>query len=519
MTSTSLEALDVRLQFLGLDPPARQDLARTKAVVMDRLPDALDAFYAEVRARPETAQFFRDDGHIADARARQLAHWERISSARFDQSYVDAATRVGEVHARIGLAPRWHIGGYARVLERLIAAVVEARASAGRFGRRPTDAEALARELGALAKATLLDIDYGISAYFDAAEAARKRAEAELLANERAVVVQSVGRGMAALSAGDLGFRLDAGMPAEYAQLRDDFNAAAEALERTIRAIAGNAAQVGGRADELARAAGDLSGRTEQQAAGLEETAAALDQITATVQTTADGAERASSAAARVKQEAERSGQVVAAAVTAMGTIAQSSTTIGRIIHVIDEIAFQTNLLALNAGVEAARAGEAGKGFAVVASEVRALAQRSAEAAKEIAGLIAASSGQVAEGVSLVGESGRLLERIIGQVGEIDEVVGAIAAAAREQATGLAQVNAAVNQMDQVVQQNAAMVQQAAAATDGLRRESREMLQAVARFDRSQPGEQAAAQEGPTLRAKLSAYRSNLAVAPRRTEI
>jgi len=520
MASTPPEALSKRLQFLDLDPSAQQDLAQAKAVIMARLPAALARFYDQVRAHPETARFFRDEQQIDSARARQMAHWERISSACFDESYVEAATRVGEVHARIGLEPRWHIGGYALVLEQLIAAVVAAHAPMGRLGQRPTWAGTLARRLSALVKATLLDIDYGISAYFEAAERARRETETELLDRERAAVMASVGRGMKALAAGDLGYRLDADTPPEYRELRDDFNSAAETLEATIRAIAASAGQVGGRAEEIAGAAGELSRRTEQQAAGLEETAAALDQITATIQATADGAERASSAAARVRQEAERSGQVAEAAVTAMERIEQSSTTIGRIIHVIDEIAFQTNLLALNAGVEAARAGEAGKGFAVVASEVRALAQRSADAAKEIAALIATSSGQVTEGVGLVGESGRLLEAIIGQIGEIDGVVGSIAAAAREQATGLAQVNSAVNQMDQVVQQNAAMVQQAVAASDGLRRESGEMLRAVARFDlpptdASAPPEAARAEPtGASLSAKLAAYRSNLALDP-----
>jgi methyl-accepting chemotaxis protein len=226
----------------------------------------------------------------------------------------------------------------------------------------------------------------------------------------------------------------------------------------------------------------DLSKRTEQQAASLEQTAAALDQITATVKKTADGAIQARSAVATAKADAENSGVVVGQAVTAMGEIEQSSRKISSIIGVIDEIAFQTNLLALNAGVEAARAGDAGRGFAVVASEVRALAQRSAEAAKEIKALISASNTQVAAGVGLVGETGKALTRIVTQIAEINGVVTDIAASAQEQATGLNEVNTAVNQMDQVTQQNAAMVEESTAASFALAQEAEDLTRMMSQF-------------------------------------
>ncbi|OYX93182.1 MAG: hypothetical protein B7Y78_08915 [Caulobacter sp. 35-67-4] len=188
---------------------------------------------------------------------------------------------------------------------------------------------------------------------------------------------------------------------------------------------------------------------------------------------------------ADAKSEAQRSGEVVGRAIRAMGQIEDSSRQIGQIIGVIDEIAFQTNLLALNAGVEAARAGEAGRGFAVVASEVRALAQRSAEAAREIKALISESSKQVSEGVSLVGETGQALQSIVGKVAEIDSIIAAISASANEQAVGLAQVNIAVNQMDQVVQQNAAMVEESTAASHALKGETADLVRLVGTFQTS----------------------------------
>jgi methyl-accepting chemotaxis protein len=244
--------------------------------------------------------------------------------------------------------------------------------------------------------------------------------------------------------------------------------------------------------DEISASSNDLSKRTEQQAASLEQTAAALDQITATVKKTAEGAVQARSAVATAKTDAETSGGVVGHAVTAMGEIEQSSRQISNIIGVIDEIAFQTNLLALNAGVEAARAGDAGRGFAVVASEVRALAHRSAQAAKEIKDLISASNAQVAVGVNLVGETGKALTRIVAQIAEINGVVTDIAASAQEQAIGLNEVNTAVNQMDQVTQQNAAMVEQSTAASYALASEAEDLTRMMSQFKVGPPSVSAA---------------------------
>lgn len=253
-------------------------------------------------------------------------------------------------------------------------------------------------------------------------------------------------------------------------------------LEETLRVIAGASQGMQGGAREIAAAADDMSRRTEQQAASLEETAAALDEITATVRKTADGAQAARETAASARQGADAGGEVVRNAVQAMSGIETSSSQISQIIGVIDEIAFQTNLLALNAGVEAARAGDAGKGFAVVASEVRALAQRSAEAAKEIKALIAESTDKVDEGVRLVRETGQALERIVADVARINGLVVDIAGAAQEQSSGLSQINVAVNQMDQIVQQNAAMVEQSTAASHGLARDAVGLAQLMGQF-------------------------------------
>jgi methyl-accepting chemotaxis protein len=241
--------------------------------------------------------------------------------------------------------------------------------------------------------------------------------------------------------------------------------------------------------DEIRAASEDLALRNEQQAASLEETAASVGTTVSLTRQSAENAAGAKQAIAQTHRRATDGGEVVGKAVAAMGAIEQSAREITQIIDVIDGIAFQTNLLALNAGVEAARAGEAGKGFAVVANEVRALAQRSAEAARDIKALIDKSTAHVGDGVSLVGETGTLLAEIVAQVGAVTAQVNDIAETAAGQASNLEQVNVAVGTIDRMTQQNAAMVEQATAATRSLSSEAQRLAELVAQFRVSGTGE------------------------------
>ncbi|KXG84563.1 HAMP domain-containing methyl-accepting chemotaxis protein [Agrobacterium bohemicum] len=311
--------------------------------------------------------------------------------------------------------------------------------------------------------------------------AAQEKAEAD--ANERLRAATSgLADGLKRLAAGDLAFQINDVFAPDFESLRHDFNRSLKQLGGTLSEISLSIETMNDGTREIAHGSVDLSKRTEQQAATLEETAAALDQITVNVASSTKRVQEARGAATEANRAAKLSGDVVATAVDAMQRIEQSSGQISNIIVVIDEIAFQTNLLALNAGVEAARAGEAGKGFAVVAQEVRELAQRSAKAAKEIKELISKSSVEVENGVSLVRQTGDALKTIESHVTVMNEHMGAIATSAQEQATGLAELNTAVNQMDQTTQQNAAMVEETTSATSALASESDKLRTLLQKF-------------------------------------
>jgi methyl-accepting chemotaxis protein len=371
-------------------------------------------------------------------------------------------------------------------------------------------------EIGDMAKAVEVFKDNAVARRRAEAQAEQNRAaaeaEREASSKQRAAIreaqeaaINALRDGLARLADGNLSVRLDQGFAAEYAALRDDFNAAADKLRVALGLVVRSTGSIQSSTQEITSASDNLSQRTEQQAASLEETAAALEKITRTVRASASNAQHAASVVAAADSDANKGAVIVRQAVAAMDAIADSSNKIGQIIGVIDEIAFQTNLLALNAGVEAARAGDSGRGFAVVAMEVRALAQRSAEAAKEIKALVSTSGAQVHSGVKLVAESGKALESIISQVTEINKVVGEIAEATQQQATGLAQINSAISQMDQTTQQNATMVEESTAASHSLSKEMGELTRLVDQFRLAEPAQADHRRPGEDLRRNLKA--------------
>jgi len=299
--------------------------------------------------------------------------------------------------------------------------------------------------------------------------------------HRQAHVVSTIGAALEHLAQGDLTIRCG-DLGGKYASLRDNFNDALSRLEAAMAKVNAKGIDIGTSKEEIRRASNELSQRTERQAANLEETSAALDELSVAVRQTAEGAHEAAKRVTSISAEASKSDAVVAEAIGAMSGIEQSSAEISKIIGVIDEIAFQTNLLALNAGVEAARAGESGRGFAVVAQEVRELAQRSAAAAKEIKSQISNSSGQVQNGVQLVGQAGEALKRISDQIKTANEIVSKIAHSASEQDTTLSSISSSMNQLDVVTQQNAAMAEETTASAEVLATDTEGLLELIRRF-------------------------------------
>jgi len=316
----------------------------------------------------------------------------------------------------------------------------------------------------------------------EAAAQAKVAEERAKIAEEQTQAVKALGTGLMKLSAGDLTFRLTEAFPAAYQELKDNFNSTVVELQETIGSLTASAREVTSASAEISTSTTDLSQRTEEQAASLEQTSASMEEIAVTVKKNAENAQQANASAGETREVAGRSGEVVAKAVEAMAKIEDSSRKISDIIGVIDEIARQTNLLALNAAVEAARAGDAGRGFAVVASEVRILAQRSSQAAKDIKDLITSSNGQVKEGVGLVNRAGTALGEIVESIKKVAVIVAEIANASAEQADGIDQVNKALAQMDEVTQQNSALVEENAATAKTLEFQAKAMDERVAFF-------------------------------------
>ena len=401
---------------------------------------------------------------------------ERLAEGRLD-ARVPSRGRYDEVGAIARAAETFRLHGLAReALEREQAEAREA-AQAEREARLAAEreAEAAAERREREARAAEEAREAAIR------EETQRERQARLV--EQDAVVSRLALALRRLAAGALTERIEEPFPGGMDALRVDFNDAVAQLAEAIGAISHSTAVIDGDVGELTRAADELSRRTEASAASLEEAAAALGSLTALVRDASGGADEADAVVAAARDEAERSRETVGEAVEAMRRIERSAGEVGQIIGAIDDIAFQTNLLALNAGVEAARAGEAGRGFAVVAAEVRALAARSAEAAREINALTAQSGAQVKAGVASVDRVGAVLGRIVGSVGEISGHVSGIAESCREQAAGIEAINATVAQLDGATQHNAAMFEETTASTHSLAREARALAGAVARFD------------------------------------
>jgi methyl-accepting chemotaxis protein len=453
-----------RLEFYKV-ASKHSDHRQIAAAIRRRMDRALDAFYVELKSREDLAGMFSDASAMDRARKAQARHWLEAFDQGIDERFRDRSSHIGEVHAKIGLPPKWYIGSYARILDELIEELV-----CPGWKRLLPWKRAEARRVATLVKVSLLDIELALSSYFF-----------DISGNIRELN-DVLGAALAELARGKLNIGTITLSP-EYAKVADDFNRSIASLHGTIGSVISGVDTISTGSTEIRSASDDLARRTEEQAANLEETALAISQASQRVSQTSQTASDARRAIQDANLKAGEGTKIVSEAVVAMDQIDGSSREITSIIAVIDSIAFQTNLLALNAGVEAARAGETGRGFAVVASEVRALAQRCALAADEVKGLITASNGQIARGVDLVKRSGEAFGAINQGVVELAAAIETIADSTTELTESLVQINTAVSDLDRTTQQNAAMAEESNAAASSLAREAGKLRTTVADFE------------------------------------
>jgi len=490
VTNSDINSLPLRerLDFVRLDRAALDELAALRPMVDKHLPAALAAFYERLADVPVMASFFSGKPQMDRAMSKQVVHWQAIAGGRFDGDYLESSRRIGERHAKIGLEPRWYLGGYALILEQLLTAVltetlVTPEQPRRLFARAPeaVDVEGLARKLSALVKAVLIDMDLAVTVYFDRLTEAA--AERDRLASERIRrAVSLTGATLRRLADGDLTARIAAEFDAEFEEIKDDTNAVADRLEAIVRQLRRTSGSLKTATGEILAGANDLSDRTTKQAATIEETSAAMEQLMGTVAANVASAKAATDSARSVSEAADAGTAVMAEANDAMERITGSSEKIAKIIGLIDDIAFQTNLLALNASVEAARAGEAGKGFAVVAVEVRRLAQSAASASADIKALIEQSGADVRDGTALVAAATAKLAAIHASVRENQTLMEGIATASAAQAEGIGEITVAVRQMDEMTQHNAALVEEINGAIEQTEQQAAELDMVVDQF-------------------------------------
>ena len=460
----SVMSIRHRHDFIGMNEDDFNAIKGLRNTLVNALPDALDALYEKIRKTPELKRFFSSESKINQAKKAQTLHWQALLDAHFDGSYVKQVRRIGEVHAHIGLTPRWYIGGYTIILERLIHSIIEDRKDGIGFFSQASGRERLAKNVTSLCKAVLTEIDLTVSYYLDAMETERAelRAEQERRAQEDRSVISSINAALTSLADGDLSYRVTGIFPERSELLKQYFNGSAEQLSKSIGRISISTKDVMTNAESIHHGADNLSLATEQQAAAQEEMSAAVTQIALSASETAKETMKAQRMASLAQSEAEQASKITADAIEAINRMEQSSKEIDNIIGLINNISMQTNILSLNAGVEAARAGEFGRGFAVVASEIRALAERSAKASKEIAALITKAAADVISGATQVHNAREALERITSQVIAINEATTKIATETQSQSAGLNEVKVAIRSLEKTTLENAAIAEESA---------------------------------------------------------
>lgn len=453
-----------RHQFIKMSEDDCLALRDLRDPLTKALPEALEVLYDQIRKTPEVNRFFSSEEKINHAKKAQSAHWQAILDARFDAAYIEKVRKIGEIHARIGLTPRWYIGAYTIILDRLIHSIIEdGQQRVGLFYQTSAQ-KRLARGVTSLCKVVLTEIDLTVSFYLEALEIDRStlRAEQEKRGHEDHTVISAINSALYSLAEGDLTYRVTEVLPERSDTLKQHFNVLADQLTQSMVRIAQSTQVVKANADNIRHGADNLFQATERQAAAQEEMAAAVTQITLRAIETSEETVKARHMVESAQLDANQASQIVAESIAAIGRIEKSAQEISNIIGLITQISRQTNILSLNASVEAARAGQYGRGFAVVASEVRALAEHSASAGREISMLITKATEDVMSGVTLVHKAGEALHRITSQVNDINAVITTIAMASKDQSTGLDEVKIAIKSLEQTALKNTEIAEESA---------------------------------------------------------
>ncbi|WP_085422314.1 globin-coupled sensor protein [Xaviernesmea oryzae] len=475
-------SLGERLAFAGLDGELRDLLRRCRPELDRHVKAGLRDLFHRFQSSPEAARNFESEQQIERLHDLQASHWGVLTDARFDALYAERVKLLSDTESRMGLDPRWHVAGHAVMLEHLIAGAIadfspKSLLPGGR--KRERDLQDL---VGAITRLVMVDVEIAVSLRFNELRQRHQRALAEQREADHAQAIETFSGVIAALADRDLTACLPADVPEAYRELAGLLDQAISGMRSSVETAEAHGRTAGALTLELAEGARSVAAASQEQSGRLQDAVRALVEVATKVKGSAAETAAAEKAAAETRRSVEASGEVVGRAISAMADIETSAEKIGQIIGVIDDIAFQTNLLALNAGIEAARAGETGRGFAVVAQEVRALAQRSAEAAREIKTLVTGTKSQVDAGVEMVHRTQDAIGGIVRQVSGINDAIAGIALNADEQAVSLDRLTAEIGAVGERVASNAGLAGRTGEGADELQTVILELGRTVREF-------------------------------------
>ncbi len=457
-----------RLRFAGLDVGQTDLLRKNRHTLLPYLQSGLRDLFQRFQSFPESARMFASDHQVERLYDLQASHWDILTDARFDSLYAERVKVLSDTESRMGLDPRWNIAGHAVLLEHLVSGIVESRKTGAffPFGKKKT-AETT-ELLKSVIRTVMVDVEIAVSLRFNELRAAHQRTMNEQRADEQAMAIAVFGDVIRDLASNKFDGQINCDVPDAYREIADLLLTAMGNIRRDM-AVMSNDHETAERGTARMRAiSASVAANAAGQSRHLQTVAHELSEVAVRVGINAQGTKAAENATAATQTAATQSGEVVGEAISAMADIESSAEKIGQIIGVIDEIAFQTNLLALNAGIEAARAGESGRGFAVVAQEVRALAQRSTDAAREIKHLVNTTKAQVNAGVKMVARTQDSIHGIVHQVAEINVAVAGIAVETGEQAKSLERIAGDVGSLHRDLESNARLASDAGKECDDL---------------------------------------------------